>query len=216
MIDESQFPSNSRHPKAGKTDKAPEEDRKLEKVVSGTVVRQKKPLGRRFVETFVGGDDSAGVLNYILQEILVPAAKEMLSDAVSQGMDRTLWGDSRPRSSSHRGGSRGGGTVVNYNGISTGRAGDRREDHRPSSRSRSSVNFEQVVVQTRSQAHDVLEELFEGLSRYEAVTVADLLDLCGLETQHTDQKFGWTDLSGSRPVKVKGGYMIDMPRPIEL
>lgn len=47
------YPGNSR---TGKEESV--EPKKIEKVITGEVVRRKKPLGRRFMETFIGGSDS--------------------------------------------------------------------------------------------------------------------------------------------------------------
>jgi hypothetical protein len=95
-----EFPSNAKKVK-GTSDK--EEPKKIEKVIQGEAVRRKKPLGKRFTETFVGGD-AKGVWGYVFLDVLVPAAKDMIVDATSQGVERMIFGESRGgrRSSSNR------------------------------------------------------------------------------------------------------------------
>src|SRR5688572_32016764 len=75
------FPSNSQAPK-------PQEPKKIEKIVLGEVTRKQKSLGRRFMETFVSGEDASSVMGYILFDVVVPAAKDLASDAFSQMVER--------------------------------------------------------------------------------------------------------------------------------
>ena len=104
------YPSNS-HKRAKPVTAPDEEPKKIEKVVSGEVIRRKKPLSKRFAELFVTGD-SRTVGQYILFDILLPAAKDTIADVVTQGIERTLWGEAR--STSRRNGSRPGPGHTNY------------------------------------------------------------------------------------------------------
>jgi hypothetical protein len=77
---EEQFPSNSQQPPKKATEPRPKEKKRVEKVIEGEVVRRKKPLGKRFKELFAPQDTkSAG--EYILLDILVPGAKDIVVDA---------------------------------------------------------------------------------------------------------------------------------------
>ena len=107
---QSEFPTNSR--KAAKP--AKDEPKKVEKVVVGQVERRKKPLTKRISETFLGGDPKS-VMGYVVTDVLVPAAKDMIADAVSQGVEKMVFGEAR--SSSRRTGHRpsGGSTYTSYN-----------------------------------------------------------------------------------------------------
>src|SRR5690606_25223014 len=80
------YPSNSnknkeRHATGGVGEK------KIERVTTNEVVQRRKPLGRKIIENFTG-DDVQSVGSYILMEVLLPAAKTMISDAASQGVER--------------------------------------------------------------------------------------------------------------------------------
>jgi len=37
--------------------------------------------------------------------------------------------------------------------------------------------------------------------------------LVGLAATHTDNKWGWTDLSGAGVSRIRGGYLLDLPEP---
>ena len=52
----------------------------------------------------------------------------------------------------------------------------------------------------------------EHTFRFGEVTVADLYDLVGISSDYTDRKYGWTDLATAKPIRVRGGYLLDLPR----
>lgn len=197
------YPSNSQRNRSPKKDK-----KKVEKVIPGEAIRRKKSLGKQFSETLGSGDNAGSVWSDIFHEVLIPAGKDAISDAVSQGLDRMLFGESRPRSSA-RAVSRNSG-YVSYNKISS-----KREDPRMSTmsrRARSSHNFDEIVLESRAAADEVLQAMYDLLSTYDVVSVADLYELVGQTPSYTDEKWGWMDLRGSSIVRVKGGYLLDLPK----
>lgn len=196
------YPSNSH-----KAKDEPKIDKKIEKVVQGEVTRRKKPLGKRFSETFVQGE-AKGVWSYVLFDVCVPAAKDMVSDAVSTGVERMLFGESR--GTARRGGGRGANGFVNY-----GKFAEKRPDPRAqiSRKARSTHDFDEIILPSRAEAGAVIDQMFEIVSKYEVVTVADLYDLCDITSSYTDEKWGWTDIRGATVTRVRNGYLLDLPRP---
>lgn len=190
-----------------------EEDKKIEKVIEGEVVRRKKPLGKRISETFVGGD-MRSVGQYVTFEVLLPALKDTIADVASQGVERMLFGEAR--STSRRTG-RGpaGGTYVQYNRFSSGERdkGRRADRDYPSKRARASHDFDEIILATRVEAEAVIDRLFDLVSRYESASVADLYELVGASASFTDDKWGWTDIRGAGVTRVRNGYLLDLPRP---
>lgn len=194
------------------------------KIVTGAATRRKKPLGKRLAETIVGGTGQ-GVLEYVVLEVLVPAAKDMIADAASQAIEQILFGEvrstSRRRASSSR--SSGPGGYVSYNRYSSSSSnyGSRREDPREreremSRRGRAAHDFDEIVLDTRADAEEVIDRLFELISKYESASVADLYELVGLSAAYTDDKWGWTDFRGAGVTRVRTGYLLDLPRPVPL
>lgn len=217
---ESEFPSNSRSNinKKSAGSKSDESDKKIEKVITGVAVQRKRSLGKRFKDTFFSGADSKSVLEYVFVDILLPYSKDMVADATQAGIERKLWGETR--SAGRRGGGRGGGNYTAYNRIGNGPAqGSRqggRDDSRSGSlsrRSRENHNFEDIVLGSRVEGINVIDSLFELLSKYDVVTVADLYSLVDIEATYTDRNWGWTDLRGADVMRVSGGYLLDLPRP---
>lgn len=207
------FPSNS-HKERQKGDSDSTERKKLESVVSQPATKRKKGLGSRVVESFTG-EDMRSVSQYLLFDVLIPAAKNMMVDAAQQGIERLLFGDVRPRSSSSSN-IRG---YTSYNRVSSpsrSYSSSSRHHDQPrniSQRGRSTHNFDEIVLGSRQEAELVLSKLEETLRAYDVATVAELYDLVGITGNFADDKWGWTDLSDSsvRPIRG-GGYILNLPR----
>lgn len=205
-----QFPGNSKRPERAR-DELP---KKVERVVQGEVVRRKTPLGRRMTQNLIGGD-AQSVWGYMFGEVLIPAARDMIADALTGGIERAIFGDSavgRSRGRSRSGGSgrtdyqssfRGGGRTSRYDE-------PRRE---LSKRARSTHSFDEIVLEQRVEAEEVLDRLDAMLDKYDSVTVADFYELCGVSGNYTDQKYGWTNIAGASVQRVRGGYLMRMPPP---
>lgn len=205
-----EFPSNSNEPRKIRPDE-PEKKPNL-KVIQGGVVRRKKPLGVRIRDMFVA-EDGRGVLESVIGDILVPAMKDMVADSVSQGIERMIFGDARPvRRRESRPSSFGSSNHTNYTRYSS----NNRRDDRSSSmnrRPRASHDFDDIIIASRVEADDVLNNLSNILERYEFVSVRDLYELVGEAFHHTDEKWGWTNLRDASVRRVSNGYLLNLPRP---
>jgi hypothetical protein len=204
---DNQFPPNTKlglqQPEA-----APPEEKKVEPVVKGEVSRRKKPLGKRFHETFFGGD-MRGSANFVVFNVLIPAAKEMLVEAGAKGVERLVYGESSRRSSSSSPNPYGS---FAYNKVPPSTRPPAPNMSRRAARARH--DFDEIVLQSRGEAEEVLERMYDLLGRYETVSVADLYELTGISSVHTDQKWGWVDLRGSTVQRTRqGGYVVDLPEP---
>lgn len=187
-----------------KEEKAPKKD--IKPIVESGAIQRKKPLGRRFSEVFMG-DDARNVGNYLFFDVAVPAAKSFIMDMVSQGIERALYGDSRPRSSSRE---RSGG-YTNYNKIS--KRDDRREISR---RARSTHDFREIIIENRGEAEGVLDALSDLIRQYDVATVADLYELVNISGSFTDDKWGWTEMRNASIRRVREGYLLVLPEPVEI
>lgn len=192
----------------------PEEKPKQDQIVSGVRVR-KKPLGRRFMETFFGGSDARSVWGYVTHEVLIPAAKDMIADAGSQAIERTLFGDSSPRTINRRGSHRSNNAGrVDYGGASrTTIRRDPREESRPSLNATSGRHsLDDIIFRSRAEANEILHKMFQIIQEYEVVSENDLLEMVGLTGDYVRENWGWDDLSGSSVRRGGGGYVLILPR----
>lgn len=197
--------------KASKQSAKPIEEKKVQKVITGNVKQQKKSLSKKISETFLE-DNTKSVTEYIFHDVLIPAAKSMISDMVSGGVEMLLFGQRRGNRTyrDH------GRSYVNYNSVSY--RGPMRDQRREISRvGRSRHDFDEIILETRGEAEEVLSHLVDLTVDYGMASVADLYDLVGITSNFTDNKYGWTDLRTASVSRVHGGYLINLPRtqPIE-
>ena len=82
-----------------------------------------------------------------------------------------------------------------------------------SNRARANHDFDEIVLATRAEAEEVIDNLFALVDSYDTATVADLYGMVGQTGSYTDEKWGWSDLRGTSISRVKGGYLLDLPRP---
>lgn len=201
-MDEFKVSPNSHKYKEENKDVKKNEVKKVEKVVSGTVKTKKKSEIHKFTDVFIS-EDAANVKNYILMDVLVPAVKKAISDIVRDGIDMILYGGTGRSKSS------GPSNYVSYSRYSDR---DRRDDHRYSDTRRAGYYHDDIIVQTRGEAEDVLARMDELIDMYGQVTVADLYDLVGISGNYTDNRYGWTNIRNAEPVRVRDGYLLKMPK----
>ena len=196
------FPSNSQNRKA----KIPQGEKreKVEAVAHGKKI-QKTGLNK-FVD-FIVGDDSKNVFSYLWNDILVPAAKNMLFDMIRDGAEMRIFGEVRNRGVLNR----QTGTYVSYDQISRDR--DRRE---PRSHERKLSKPDEVLIEDRAEAEEVLSRMYDYWETYGIVSLAEYYDLVGVAGDFTDNKWGWDNLKGSRILRVRDGYIVDLPKMIPL
>ena len=209
-MSDQEFPPNSAVSRKG----APQA-KKIERVTSGEPVRRKKSLRKQFSDTFVAGDARTAMV-FVVLDVLLPAVKDTIVEMTHQGIEKLIYGDS-----SRRRGSRppqsGPTGYVSYNRLSGPMSGGMNRMPGParamSRAARGRHNFDEIVLNERTEAEEVTDRLFDLVSRYDQATVADLYELVGLEAAHTDHKWGWEDLHGAGVSRVRGGYLLDLPEP---
>lgn len=195
MIDESMLVSNSKTVKRKEATEVTQ-TKNVKQVAQGK--SKKRSLGRRFADIFLD-EDVESVKEYIVFDVIIPTIKDGVLDMLSM----LFYG--RPRGKSK------GGTYISYNNMSS-----KSRTSRPSERRRVS-NYQDIILESRSEAEDVLDVMREILDKYKEVSVADLYDACGITgVGYTDNQFGWDDLHGVNIRRCHEGYLLDLPRPIPL
>jgi hypothetical protein len=211
------FPGNSQRAKEQAEAPKREERPKVERITTAEAVQRKPGLGRKFKETFIGGTGRMA-FEYMVTDVVVPAIRDTLFDALQGGLDRLIYGESRRRGSS---GPTGYSNVghVNYQRMSTSttRPPASTGTRMLSRKSRARHDFGELVIASRVEADEVLDRMYETLSRHEVVYVGDLYEMTGIDSSHADYKWGWTQLRGARVSRMRtGGYLLDLPEPIAL
>lgn len=207
------FPSNSHKAEREKTEIVPEE-RKVDRVVTGKVVRRKKTLGRRLMDTFFS-TDSNSVIGYLVRDVIIPAGQAMLTDLVTQGIQKAVYGEVRSSQRGYRPTSPAR-THVSYDRFApTARATPTTPRERRSVRP-NVFQMGEVILEHRVEADRVLERLDELIQQYGAVSVADLNSLVGQTSEYTDHKFGWDNIDGAEIRVIREGFLLVLPEPEDL
>lgn len=194
------YKSNSNRSKEA----AKQEEHKVEKVVKGPVVTRKKSGFDKVKSEFIS-DDAKNIKSYVFGEVLIPAIKKAISDIVTDGISILLYGESRGN-----GTRRSTADRVSYRSYY-----DNSYDRRPASRA-TSYSYDDIILNSRGEAEDVLARMDELMDTYGLVRVADLYDLVGITGNYTDNKYGWTNIRNAEIVRVRDGYMIKMPRAVPI
>jgi hypothetical protein len=187
-------------------DKEEVKKEKVEKIVKG-VVKSKKKNG--FFGSFLSGDFT-DIKDYIIQDILIPTVKHAIEDVVTNGISMLLNNGETPKSRKSTRSSR-----ISYREYYEREDRDRDRNDRGRSRT-SGYSYDDVILETRNEAEDVINRLDELIDVYGMASVADLYDLVGISGQYTDNKYGWTSVASATHTRVRDGYLLKMPRAIPL
>jgi hypothetical protein len=204
------YPSNSRRSRE-QASPPPENEKKVESVVTGEVVQRKRGFMRQFAEDLLPDDGLSGAVSSFIADQLANATKGFIGDtidnltgAIRDGFHRALWGTVR------RPGPSGPGTYTNYNRVSY-----RQQPayNAISQRARARHDFDDVILQTRGEAEEVLDGLKELIDVYGSANVGDFYALLGITPDFPDNQWGWYDLKAASVRHARGGYLIALPQP---
>lgn len=158
------------------------------------------------------GENVENAGEFVIFEVGIPAMKATLSDMISNGMEVLLFGESSGRHSRGRSKESSG-----YTGMYR-RERERERDVREERRSYGYI-WEQVEPRSQRDCMAIIAEMRDFAYDNEYVTVAELLDIMRASNlaEYTDENKGWyaEDLKGNACscYAVRGGYLLDLPRP---
>ena len=140
----------------------------------------------------------------------IPAAKNAITDMVTQGIQQLLYGEVDPRRRSTSG----------YTSYSSSSRSDRnrayyesRRSERREPRQPKPTNVEDLVFDTRGDAVDVIEFIAESIEQYGQVSVADLMSSVGIQPRYTDERWGWTTTDAFEIRQIREGWLVSADRP---
>ena len=150
--------------------------------------------------------DTANIGYEILTDVVVPGFKNAVADVVSI----MLFGEA-----GRIGGRKKNGSKVSYQRYYDDRRDDRREYGRP--RSSGGFEYDDIIFETRGDADLVLDQMESAIATYGIVSVADLYDLAGITCRsYTANKYGWTDIRNAKAVRTHDGYILQLPRTVQI
>jgi len=210
-----EFPGNSQKTKNRPDAPAPDERPKVERITTSVADRRKRGLGRKFKDTFIKGSlrDTA---DHMVLDVIVPAVKDMVFDAFEDGLQRLIYGESARTRRTTAPSAYSNVGRVNYTSMSKASTAQPAAQRMLSRRARSSHDFGEIFIDSRHEASEVIEQMYEYLSRFGEVKVSDLYTMTGIQSSHVDQTWGWTSLQGTKAVRRGNRWLLDLPEPIYL
>ena len=177
----------------------------VESVINGDeFVSRRRSLGKKIIDILFNGDIQ-DVKSYVINDVFIPAVKETIFEMVNKGLDMVLFGGSS-RSMSKQNNQ----TYISYNNYSKRTAPETRQ--RSVRRVEERSDEEELIFRERGPAELVLEKIFAIFEEYHIVTKADLNDILNRSGNFTDNNWGWTDLNGACVERVRGGYLLNLPK----
>jgi hypothetical protein len=189
------------------------EKKPLKKVIQTQPTKVKRGLIGRLVNGVMGPEGLPSIGAYVNDEIIKPAVKNIIYDAITSGLSKALHMDHKGYRPTQGGGHGANRTPYNRN-ASTSRPAPH-EERRTARPARYGV--EEYVIEERYDAAHVLTTLTENADMYDSVSVADYYDLIGVASVYTDNTYGWTidTILQATIIPVRGGYVIKFP-PVEV
>lgn len=192
----------------GNTDKAKEGASPEKKVIAKAKV-QKKSAIKEALRTFFA-QDLPEIAEHLVIDVAIPAAKNAITDMVTQGIQQLPYGeiDPRRRSTSGYTSYSSSSRVSRGTGYYESRRAERREPRQPKP-----TNVEDLVFDTRGDAVDVIEFIAESIEQYGQVSVADLMSSVGIQPRYTDERWGWTTIDAFEIRQIREGWLVSADRP---
>lgn len=192
----------------GNSDKAKEGGSPEKKVIAKAKV-QKKSAIKEALRTFFA-QDLPEIAEHLIIDVAIPAAKNAITDMVTQGIQQLLYGEVDPRRRSISG-------YTSYSRSSRGHNGnayyESRRPERREPRQSKPTNVEDLVFDTRGDAVDVIEYIAETIEEYGQVSVADLMSSVGIQPRYTDERWGWTTTDAFELRQIREGWLVSADRP---
>ena len=208
-----------------------EEHKPKRKVVNGDVVSRKRHPFVKAIETLIY-DDASELLRYIVSDIVRPALRDLLHDAIVGGADKAFYNrnfqTANTRSAYTPYGSYSRPVTIN---TPSGRTTQTTSTGQTPSHYIRSSEVDDWIVNSRREAEDVIYELKTEIEEYDSATLSylkDILDPEGIyiHRSYMDNEYGWFKL-GNVPIRttkvlnretgeLEQRYMILLPRPVYL
>jgi len=193
-----EYESNS---KASRDTKPVPERPKVEPVVAATRAKKKGKLSQIFL-----AEDVENVKSYIIMDVLIPAIRKAIYDVITEGASAFLGTSSTPKK----------GTTASK--ISYREYYQQSEKPRDPRSNVQRYSYDDVEVNSRGEAEDVLASMSDLIRRYGCVSVLDLYDLANItSTNYTDENYGWMDIRNSDVIRMSNGkFRLKLPKAMPL
>lgn len=195
------YTPNSHKYRSGQTEQSVEKKR-AGKIVTGPVKTKKKNEVKKLGD-LIFAEDFSTVKNHLVSEVLIPGAKKIFSELIKIGTDILIYGESGRRDSSS-------GSKVSYRSYYD-KSGERKT-YSNDTRVRNRFDYEDIIINSRGEAEEILDQMQELIDTYDVVRVTDLYDMLDITAPYTGNRYGWKSINGAKPIRVDDGYILKLPR----
>ena len=208
-VDMNNLPGNSNIERESKAEAQRKVDLRLDRPKQKQIakVKVRNSPGRKFLKAFID-DDVKDVKGYVLFDVIIPTMKETFYKIVTGAMEMTLWGEVNKASRDNR----ARRSYVSYDRVSS----QQRDIPDRGRRDKDRYQFEEFLFESRDAAEEVLSNMVDLTIDYGECRVSNYLDMVGITSEFTDEYWGWRNLSSASTKRVHGGYIIDLPKPVNL
>lgn len=199
------------------------EERRLKKVVEGTVEVVKRPA-----KAFLS-DDASHVGSYIFEDVIRPTVKKFLYDAMVKAAKILWYGRDGAPSETVVYNKSMPTTCISYSGSTLS------QKYEPKKETVSKVpgyffdnvlfkkwykdengNWIEDMQKAKQDAETVLFDLDETVAVYGQASIRDFYDSVGVTGTAENCNYGWRSLESAKIMEVKDGYMIQFPKIVPL
>lgn len=184
----------------------------VKRIVAVEPKKVKRNLLSRLVTGIMGPEGLPGIGAYVNDEIIKPAVKNIIYDAITSGLGRALNMDHR----AYRGGgqSRSREPYRPQRNYSNEYQGSKLEPQQERRARPAKYGVDEYILEDRREAANVLVSLTEYADRYNKVSIADYYEAIGVNSEYTDHNYGWTidSITHATIMPVRGGYIIKFPQ----
>ena len=189
--------------------KSTKEKKEIKAVVNGKVTKKKKGICSKIGAVLFDDNNVGDVKEYVIFDVIVPAVKNAISNAITGGIDMLLFGERQSDSSRSRD-SRG---YTSYSSRST----SIRDNSRQGYRRTSLFDIDDILLPTKLDANSVIDNMFNILDEYGVVSVADYYALVGEPSNYQMNAWGWENLTNVYTQRTRNGeYKIVLPKPVNI
>ena len=172
-------------------------------VVSKTPKTRKKSEIQKAAGLFIS-EDASTVKEHLIQDVVIPTAKDLIVNVITDAVNIIFWGSTRRKS--------GSGSRIGY-ASRFDEVRDPRDRDRDKRRDRTAIEYDDIIFDNRGDAEAVLANMDACLEQYGVVTVLDLFDFAGVTTHnYMADRYGWKNLSTAEVRRIRDGFIIDLPR----
>lgn len=174
----------------------------------GEVKVKKKSEVRKLADIFLK-DDIEEVKKYVIRDVFLPSVKRAVSESLHTGIDMLFGGGAGLSNRSHD---------SYYKSYDDYYSSNHKTVSASKKRNYSNYGYtcNEIVFETRVDAERVLSDLRHIIAQTGMVTVGELYGMVRMQATYTDERYGWNNLDNASVVRVRYGFVIKLPRPMEV